>query len=228
MKIRDRRRNKGVTERGSEIPEVFIGGSRSMRELPPSVTARIDKIINSKFTVLIGDAPGADTLVQKYLAEKGYPNAIVFCTGRCRNNAGGWETKVSQAKAGEKGFGFYKIKDGEMARAANYGLMLWDGKSKGTLNNILNLLDNDKKSLVFLSPEQSFHAIGKADDLAELLSKVDDKDLALFERKLGLQQRLENLRAMRESAPANSRSESTTDNPFINSAHDRQPTGRSR
>jgi hypothetical protein len=38
-----------------------------------------------------------------------------------------------------------------MARDAKYGLMLWDGKSKGTLNNILNLIAAEKRTLVYLA-----------------------------------------------------------------------------
>jgi hypothetical protein len=68
--------------------KVFIGGSQSITKLPPTVSARIDKIVESDFTVLIGDASGVDACVQKYLAEKAYANALVFCTGGCRKNAG--------------------------------------------------------------------------------------------------------------------------------------------
>jgi hypothetical protein len=104
--------------------KVFIGGSQSITKLPATVAARIDNIIDSDFTVLVGDAIGVDACVQKYLAKKAYANALVFCTGVCRNNAGGWKTMVVSANAGEKGFDFYALKDREMAREADYGFML--------------------------------------------------------------------------------------------------------
>ncbi len=113
--------------------KVFIGGSQSIRKLPTPVAARIDNIVERDFTVLIGDANGADTCVQKYLAEKGHAYALVFCTGVCRNNVGGWKTVVVSANAGERGFDFYALKDREMAREVDYGFMVWDGRSKGTL-----------------------------------------------------------------------------------------------
>jgi hypothetical protein len=84
--------------------KVFIGGSQSIMKLPASVAARIDKIVEGEFTVLIGDASGVDACVQKYLAEKAYASVLVFCTGVCRNNAGGWKTIVVSASTGEKGF----------------------------------------------------------------------------------------------------------------------------
>lgn len=170
--------------------KVFIGGSQSIRKLPASVAAGIDKIMEGDFTVLIGDASGIDACVQKYLAEKAYANALVFCTGVCRNNAGGWKTIVGPATAGERGFDFYALKDWEMAREADYGFMVWDGKSKGTLNNVLNLLSENKSALVFFSPDESFHTIRNAEDLSALLAKCGARALAIFEEKLDLSNRL--------------------------------------
>ena len=48
---------------------------------------RIDTMIDKDFTILVGDANGADKAVQRYLAEKGYRNVIVHCmANNCRNN----------------------------------------------------------------------------------------------------------------------------------------------
>ncbi|MCI0390539.1 MAG: hypothetical protein MOB07_17480 [Acidobacteria bacterium] len=150
---------------------VFIGGSRKITKLPLSVAARIDNIIERNFTVIVGDAYGVDRCVQQYLAEKQYQNVEVFHTGDvCRNNVGKWKTKAVSADAHEKGFDFYTLKDLQMAREADYGLMIWDAKSKGTLNNIVNLLARSKKVLVFFSPDKSFHTIRTDKDLSTLLA----------------------------------------------------------
>ena len=170
--------------------KVFIGGSQSITKLTATVAARIDKIVEGDFTVLISDASGVDACVQKYLAEKAYANALVFCTGVCRNNVGGWKTIVVSANAGERGFDFYALKDREMAREADHGFMMWEGKSKGTLNNVLNLLSENKSALVFFSPEESFHTIRNAEDLSALLAKCGTRALAIFEEKLDLSKRL--------------------------------------
>ena len=37
------------------------------------------------------------------------------------------------AHQGARGFDYYSVKDRAMADAAEYGLMPWDGKSKGTI-----------------------------------------------------------------------------------------------
>jgi hypothetical protein len=97
------------------IVKVFIGGSQSIRKLPASVAARVNNIVEGGFTVIIGDAGGIDTCVQKYLVEKGYANVVVYCTGVCRNNAGSWKSIVVSANAAERGFDFYALKDREMA-----------------------------------------------------------------------------------------------------------------
>ena len=40
---------------------------------------------------------------------------------------------------------YYRAKDLAMVEDADCGFMIWNGESKGTLNNILNLLYMDKK-----------------------------------------------------------------------------------
>ena len=51
---------------------------------------------------------------------------------RYRNNVGNRPTREVAAPRGAKGFDYYSLKDRAMAETAEYGLMLWDGKSKGT------------------------------------------------------------------------------------------------
>ncbi len=52
-----------------------------------------------------------------------------------------------------------------MANDAKCGVMLWDGKSKGTLNNIQNLIRSGKKTLVYIAPEKAFHKLSSEEDL---------------------------------------------------------------
>lgn len=171
--------------------KVFIGGSRKVVILPSSITARIDKVIEGNLTILIGDAYGADKCVQQYLAEKKYEKVLVFCAGRvCRNNLGNWRTRAVSAVANEKGFDFYALKDLQMAREADYGFMIWDATSRGTLNNILNLMGEGRNVLVFFSPDRSFHTIRNTEDLSALLAKCGKQTIAILEAKLNLSKRL--------------------------------------
>jgi hypothetical protein len=173
------------------MTKVFIGGSRHIIQLPSTVKERINNIIKNNFMVLIGDANGVDKCVQQFLAENNYEFVIVFCmAGACRNNVGLWETHNIEADSQNKNFHFYSMKDLEMAKEASYGLMIWDGKSKGTLNNVINLLKRDKKTLVYFSPDKSFYTLNNFHDLSNLLSKCDNKSLEAFEKKLGITQLL--------------------------------------
>ena len=52
--------------------------------------------------------------------------------------------------ASVRGFEFYKQKDIAMANTADYGFMIWDGESKGTLNNMINLISRNKPVMVYL------------------------------------------------------------------------------
>jgi hypothetical protein len=150
--------------------KVFVGGSIGITKLQLSASSRIDNMIDNHFTVLIGDAYGIDSCVQQYLADRRYENVLVFHAGDiCRNNIGNWNNKAIFPDANERGSEFYALKDLQMSREADYGFMVWNGASKGILNNIRNLLLNGKKVLVFLSSDQSFHTVRNADDLSAIL-----------------------------------------------------------
>jgi len=167
--------------------KVFIGGSRKLTKLPAQVKDRLHNIIRSNFVVLIGDANGSDKCVQSYLADQGFKAVIVFCmAGKCRNNVGAWEVREVVADSDEKNFSFYATKDLEMAKEASYGFMIWDAKSKGTLNNIINLLKRNKKVLVYLSTDKSFCTLSSFHDLPRLLASCDKEALEMLNRKLGI------------------------------------------
>lgn len=52
-------------------------------------------------------------------------------TANCRNNVGGGPSQAIAAPQGARGFAYYSVKDQAMVDAAEYGLMHWDGESKG-------------------------------------------------------------------------------------------------
>jgi hypothetical protein len=149
---------------------VFIAGSRKISRLPAEIESRLDSIIEKGFAVVVGDADGADTAAQVYLAAKRYPKVTVYCVARsCRNNVGNWPIREISAAPGAKGFEFYATKDRAMAEVASHGLMLWDGKSRGTLTNIVNLTRDEKPVVVFVSLTRAIHTLRNESDLAELL-----------------------------------------------------------
>jgi len=69
------------------MTKVFIGGSRAVSQLGEVVKARLDTIMEKEFSVLLGDANGADKAAQVYLHDKAYSHVEIFCAaGVCRNN----------------------------------------------------------------------------------------------------------------------------------------------
>ena len=155
--------------------KVFVAGSRAVSRLNDTIRARLDHLIAREHDVLIGDANGADRMVQRYLADHGFRNVNVFCTGgTCRNNVGDWpQVSVAPPAGIHSGFEFYSAKDREMASHATHGLMLWDGESRGTFANIRNLITGKKPVVVYLSPIKQFVNVRTLEDLSALVARVD-------------------------------------------------------
>jgi hypothetical protein len=166
---------------------VFVAGSRQISRLPAEVGRRLDTMIEKGFRILVGDANGADKAIQRYLADKAYQNVLVHCMkDHCRNNIGHWPTREVDAPRGARGFDYYSLKDRAMADAAEYGLMLWDGKSKGTVNNVVNLSRDHKPVVVYVAPTKQFRTIKTADDLRGLLAQGDSDSVERIVSELHL------------------------------------------
>jgi len=153
------------------MTKVFIGGSRRVSRLNDDVKRRIDRIIEQGFPVIIGDANGADKAVQQYLQSRGYNAVEVFCSGgECRNNLGKWPVRAVDTGQARKDFSFYAAKDEQMAREASVGLMIWDGKSAGTLANAVRLVRQEKKVVIYSAPGKRFLTLKVESDWEHLMS----------------------------------------------------------
>ncbi len=133
---------------------VFIGGSKTISSLTAEFTAELDRIITDGHEILIGDCYGTDLLVQKYLACRNYDKVTVYVSGdKVRHNAGGFPVRHITVPNGCTGFEFRRLKDIAMAEDADYGLMLRDGKSRGTAANIADLRTMSKEVKVYVCAE---------------------------------------------------------------------------
>ena len=169
---------------------VFIGGSRHVSRLFPEVQQRLDTIVEKQLPVVIGDANGADKAVQQYLHGKHYTNVEVFCAGSvCRNNVGNWKLRQVSSGTREKNFDFYAAKDRLMSQQATVGLMIWDGKSVGTLLNVLRLLREKKKAVVYHVPERRFWELKKEAEWVFFASRCDAEIRNKVEQKASLEER---------------------------------------
>ena len=79
-----------------------------------------------------------------------------------RNNIGNWQT-VEVPSQSLTGRALYTLKDKKMALDADFGMMIWDGYSKGTKANILEMIKLGKHFYVIqnetISTDKAFSEI---------------------------------------------------------------------
>lgn len=172
--------------------KIFIAGPRAISKLNKSVIQRIQSVMDSNYNILVGDANGVDKAVQIYCNEQNYKNVTVYATrGKARNNIGNWNVHNVDIPTNLKGFDFYAAKDYKMAKDADYGFMIWNGISKGTLNNAINLLEMGKETVLYYSPEERFYVIKSLDGMQEFINRCDEKTRSLFIELLYKESQLE-------------------------------------
>lgn len=166
---------------------VFVSGSRQISRLNQEIRGRLQNIIDKGFQVVVGDANGADKALQTFFADPYYTHVLVFCSGTsCRNNVGPWDVVSVAVDPALTGRAFYTQKDKAMAQKADYGLVLWDGKSVGSVRNIFELASQGKPVLVYFSPTKEFIDIRHIQEAQQLLGKCEQNDVSVFSKKAGI------------------------------------------
>jgi len=164
--------------------KVFIAGPRTVKELDENIIDKLNSICEKGFDILIGDANGIDSSVQKILWQKDYQNVTVYASnGIARNNFGDWRIENIKADDNVTGFEFYAQKDLEMVKNANIGFMIWNGESKGTFNNIINLLKSEKDVILYYLPNKKFYQFKDIKELNSFLNtnvKLNNKLKKMF------------------------------------------------
>lgn len=134
--------------------KIFIGGSRSIKQLNRFEIDRIDRLIDDNAEILIGDCDGVDMLVQEYLNSKNYNNVTVYSiTKNPIINIGNWNQKHIDPMNFRKTILFHRqymtfLKDFEMSIDADLGFMIWDGNSNGTFADMTVLLAFKKSTMI--------------------------------------------------------------------------------
>jgi hypothetical protein len=167
--------------------KVFISGSMRIKNIHQEVLNRIDNIINANYQILVGDADGVDSSIQSYLFNNEVNSTLVYCTGlQPRNNLGNWSTNNVETNHSSGTRAYFTAKDLIMAEDCDYGLMIWDAKSTGTLSNTIELLKRKKNSLVFVNKEKLFVKVKEISDLEILISYMSESALVKADKKIGL------------------------------------------
>ena len=150
--------------------KVFIAGPRIVNELDECVKQKLENICTKQYEVFVGEADGIDSCIQKYMRSKNYKNVTIFASnGIARNNFGGWRVECVNVDHNITGFEFYIQKDLEMAKQADIGFMIWNGKSRGTFNNIVNCIKLNKEVIIYYLTKRKFYYIKTMDDLYKFL-----------------------------------------------------------
>ncbi|MEK6540803.1 MAG: hypothetical protein AABZ45_01645 [Pseudomonadota bacterium] len=182
---------------------VFLSGSRKISRINDAIRQRINNMIEQRHDIIIGDANGADKAMQTYLAERQYDRVTVYFVGNAyRNNVGAWPTEQVFAPSHMTGREFYTLKDKEMAHAADFGLVLWDGKSAGTISNVLEMLKFGKKVVVYFSLEKRFFTLAKGEDAEQLINKCDPESVSEMSHKIKLTGALREISNARQTSLA--------------------------
>jgi adenine-specific DNA-methyltransferase len=127
--------------------KIFISGSKSISKLPELAKAFIDQFIENDDEILIGDCYGVDAVVQKYLEAKEFNNTTIYCSGITPRNNFVSAAKIhscTEAAKGLTGSEFQYVKDIQMAADCDQALMIWDGISKGTAENLKRIKEMAK------------------------------------------------------------------------------------
>lgn len=154
------------------MTNVMLGGSRHISNLPQVALEKLNDYMATNAWFLVGDASGADSLFQRYLAQRKYSRVVVFTSlDQARNNFGGWECRPIESSLKSQSAAKHTVKDRKMVELANEGLMIWDNKSPGTLANAIDFIDHEKTCYVWTPDDEYFWNLETRSALQSLLER---------------------------------------------------------
>lgn len=125
------------------MEKIFISGSININNLNYKVLKIIEQFERENCQIYLGDAKGVDFLVQKKLFKDKYFNVIICTIYSNPRNLITDKFKIENITVDsniknerEK----QTIKDYYMTEKTNFSFVIWDGKSKGSYNNIIRAL----------------------------------------------------------------------------------------
>ena len=159
--------------------KIFIAGARKIDFLSGEVLKNLKKIMENNDKIFVGDADGVDKTIQTFLKSKSYNNVIVYSMENVRNNIGNWENIKIFTTLKKNTREYFTEKDKKMAEIADEGFMIWNKESKGTLNNIINLLIINKKVQLYIQEKNknTFYNLSNIKELENIVLESNSKKL---------------------------------------------------
>ena len=153
----------------------MLGGSRRLGRVPTPAVTRLIEFIEVEHELLVGDAAGIDAAFQQELASRRYKNVLVFTSlPSPRNNLGNWAVKTVATGLKSRSAAMHTVKDREMVRIADCGLMIWDCESPGTLANMIDFVESGKSTLVWIPGDELLWELNSPKSLSGLLTKYPE------------------------------------------------------
>jgi hypothetical protein len=170
--------------------KVVLGGSRHLEYVPQEVAERLIEWMAATCEFLVGDAPGTDRAFQRFLQSENYPAVKVFTSAEeIRNNLGNWQVEKVESGLKGKSNAVHAFKDRRMSQIADFGLMIWDCKSAGTLSNLIDLIDQGKNCFIWIAPDSELHQFDDSISLEKWMENYPDvrdeamKRLSMFHKR---------------------------------------------
>ena len=193
---------------------IFLGGSRNLAFVPEEVQDRLDSWIHTGAHFLIGDANGADSALQEFLASRGHRQVTVFSSAtHTRNNKGSWPEERVDSGLKSNSADRHTVKDREMVKQAGKGLVIWDQESIGTLANIVDLVRSNKPVVIFDSRQKELWILESRAEF-ESWSQAFLPEVGAAEKVEAAEKRLERYRKREEKKEKNSQSNIPDDRLF--------------
>ena len=171
--------------------KMFISGSIANNTIPDEVIKSVDVSMDKNYVILVGDAKGVDKNIQDLLKINNYSNVNIYHIGNKPRNLADKNWKQFKVIIDDSNPKLFKdgkftrsaqmIKDKRMVSEADFGLVIWQDVStnrfgnvqvsKGSLNNIYNLLKMGKPVGLYFVPKPD-EGIIKLTDLTYFENEV--------------------------------------------------------
>lgn len=154
---------------------IVLGGSRHIFVLTQEVKDQILKEITANESFFIGDAPGVDTAFQNFLSKCSYSRVKIFSSaGYIRNNLGNWDSELVETGLKSKSNSTHAFKDRHMCNEADKGIMIWDGRSAGTLGNVIDLVGQGKTCYMWIAQDSDLLKFDSVTSLENWMSNYPE------------------------------------------------------
>jgi hypothetical protein len=123
--------------------KLLLMGSKAYKKkkLPPKIRKLLDEAMDSKMSIIVGEAPGSNRAFQDYLKSKNYSKVTVGHARSIRYNAGNWKTFQYGDNVHER--------ESRMISDCDSAIILWVDTSSVIAENLERLKISKKPTFIY-------------------------------------------------------------------------------